>query len=70
MKDRVMHLIFEKFNTLSGYIAENIKKIDAQFSSPAPEATRPWVLSLKGECYAARPTPKRRRVFQMGTKSS
>jgi hypothetical protein len=63
MQDRVMHLIFNKFNTLGGYIAENIKKIEEQFSSPAPEATRPWVLSLKGECYATRPTPTRFRVF-------
>jgi hypothetical protein len=63
MQDRVMHLIFKKSNTLGGYIAENIKKIEEQFSSPAPEATRPWVLSLKGKCYATRPKPKRCRVF-------
>jgi len=28
MQDRVVHLIFKKFNTLGGYIAENIKKIE------------------------------------------
>jgi hypothetical protein len=28
MQDRVMHLIFKKFNTLGGYIAENIKKTE------------------------------------------
>jgi hypothetical protein len=40
-----MHLIFKKFNTLDGYIAENLKKIEELFSLPALEATRPWVLS-------------------------
>jgi hypothetical protein len=28
-QDRVMHLIFNKFNTLGGYIPENMKKIEA-----------------------------------------
>jgi hypothetical protein len=28
MQDHVMHLTFKKFNTLGGYIAENIKKIE------------------------------------------
>ena len=28
MQDRAMHLIFKKFSTLGGYIAENIKKIE------------------------------------------
>jgi hypothetical protein len=28
MQDRVMHLIFKKFDTLGNYIAENIKKIE------------------------------------------
>jgi|HubBroStandDraft_6_1064221.scaffolds.fasta_scaffold4722899_1 hypothetical protein len=28
MQDRVMHLIFKKFDTLGSYIAENIKKIE------------------------------------------
>ena len=28
MQDRLMHLIFKKFNTVGGYIAENIKKIE------------------------------------------
>jgi hypothetical protein len=28
MQDRVMHMILKKFNTLGGYIAENIKKIE------------------------------------------
>jgi hypothetical protein len=28
VQDRVMHLIFKKFNTLASYIAENIKKIE------------------------------------------
>lgn len=41
VQDRVMHSIFKKFNTLGGYIAENIEKIEELFSSPAPEATRP-----------------------------
>ena len=27
-EDRVMHLIFKKFDTLGSYIAENIKKIE------------------------------------------
>jgi hypothetical protein len=40
VQDRVMHLIFKKFNTPGGYIAENTKKIEESFSSPAPEATR------------------------------
>jgi len=29
MQDHVMHLIFKKFNTLGGYIPENMKKIEA-----------------------------------------
>jgi hypothetical protein len=28
MQDRVMHLTFKKLETLGGYIAENIKKIE------------------------------------------
>jgi hypothetical protein len=28
MQDRVIHLIFKKFNTLGGYIPENIRKIE------------------------------------------
>jgi hypothetical protein len=28
MQDRVMHLIFKKFNTLGGYIAENLTKLE------------------------------------------
>jgi hypothetical protein len=63
MQDRATHLIFKKFNTLGGYIAETIQKIGESLSSPAPEATRPRALSLKGKCYATRPTPKRCRVF-------
>jgi hypothetical protein len=27
-EDRVMHLVFKKFDTLGSYIAENIKKIE------------------------------------------
>jgi hypothetical protein len=41
----------------------NIEKIEEKFSSPALEATRLWVLRLKGKCDATRPTPKRFRVF-------
>jgi hypothetical protein len=40
-EDRVMYLVFDEFDTLGSYVAENIKKSEESFSSPAPEATRP-----------------------------